>query len=742
MKKLLLSLSALILSTGWVSAETLHTLQFGPDYNQSKVNNYSSDFNVICDGFTWTIHQFNNNQNGWNFIRGGATYDTSPSISTAFLETGSLNEIVICGNLKELNSGKITSAVLNMYNSTDFSESTLVSSVNIPVSNFEGSKNATFEVPVAIPSPAPNLAYEIVFVIPKLGSNGLINIEKVLYNGTAGEAPSVLSPIMEMEKTSDGYFVNMTCATDGASIYYTSGSDAPADPDKTSTLYEAPVKVTDKTFFKAVAYVGDNASAVASFTANPPLVIDNFAPLSGREGNADVEMTASVYGVYQNGDYLYVADSDKNGMLIYGSGVPTVKNGDVIDGFTGTYTVYNGQPEITGSTLGEITEGEDILPTVITLSDIDDAILNKYVKISGLTVANENGAKYSITDAAGNTAVMYNKFTNANKYTVVEVPEGENFTITGFIGKNYNDLQLIPVLFEGGEVMEQVATPVIEPGSGELEADTEITISCETEGASIYYTVDGSAPSAEATEYTGAITFTEAMTLKAIAVKEGMLDSEVAEAVYTLYDENQPEIKVFTFDFTNPAKYEIEIPAAGSGTNLCDKGSSVTFTEGEVALTIACADNAQTQPRLWAKNSSGSVVFDVRVYANNTVTFASTNPENDLIQKIEFTQNSGATDWGSSNTYVPDTFDSSTKVWNGAADAEPMETFVMTPNAKSFFSKAVVTMVTSSAVNRVVDIEETAPVFYNLQGVRVDNPSQGLYIVVKGNKSSKVLLNK
>ena len=33
-----------------------------------------------------------------------------------------------------------------------------------------------------------------------------------------------------------------------------------------------------------------------------------------------------------------------------------------------------------------------------------------------------------------------------------------------------------------------------------------------------------------------------------------------------------------------------------------------------------------------------------------------------------------------------------------------------------------------------------APVYYNLQGVRVANPENGLFIVVKGSKVSKVIL--
>lgn len=45
-----------------------------------------------------------------------------------------------------------------------------------------------------------------------------------------------------------------------------------------------------------------------------------------------------------------------------------------------------------------------------------------------------------------------------------------------------------------------------------------------------------------------------------------------------------------------------------------------------------------------------------------------------------------------------------------------------------------------SGISNIGIDNEEAPVYYNLQGVRVENPSKGLYIVVKGNKSSKVIL--
>ena len=83
-------------------------------------------------------------------------------------------------------------------------------------------------------------------------------------------------------------------------------------------------------------------------------------------------------------------------------------------------------------------------------------------------------------------------------------------------------------------VKETVATPEFSVASGIVNSGTEVTITCATEGAKIYYTTDGTEPTAESTEYTEAISITKAVTLKAIAVKDGMNDSAVASASYSI----------------------------------------------------------------------------------------------------------------------------------------------------------------------------------------------------------------
>ena len=81
----------------------------------------------------------------------------------------------------------------------------------------------------------------------------------------------------------------------------------------------------------------------------------------------------------------------------------------------------------------------------------------------------------------------------------------------------------------------QVAAPVFAPANGTTFVD-KLTVgaSCSTEGATIYYTKDGAEPTIGSDKFpTEGVTLTETTTLKAIAVKDGLDNSEVVTATYT-----------------------------------------------------------------------------------------------------------------------------------------------------------------------------------------------------------------
>lgn len=80
-----------------------------------------------------------------------------------------------------------------------------------------------------------------------------------------------------------------------------------------------------------------------------------------------------------------------------------------------------------------------------------------------------------------------------------------------------------------------VATPTANILSGEtVDGGTMLTLDCATTGATIYYTLDGSCPCDENARYLydGPITIDSDVVVKAIAVKDGMDDSDVATFIY------------------------------------------------------------------------------------------------------------------------------------------------------------------------------------------------------------------
>ena len=84
----------------------------------------------------------------------------------------------------------------------------------------------------------------------------------------------------------------------------------------------------------------------------------------------------------------------------------------------------------------------------------------------------------------------------------------------------------------------QAGTPVFSVTSGEIDTGTTVALSSDTDGAAIYYSTDGTTPTADnlqsLTLYVAPISVTRAVTIKAIAVSDTLDPSDVAEATYTV----------------------------------------------------------------------------------------------------------------------------------------------------------------------------------------------------------------
>ncbi|MBN1697578.1 MAG: chitobiase/beta-hexosaminidase C-terminal domain-containing protein, partial [Spirochaetales bacterium] len=91
----------------------------------------------------------------------------------------------------------------------------------------------------------------------------------------------------------------------------------------------------------------------------------------------------------------------------------------------------------------------------------------------------------------------------------------------------------------GGDEPTQVETPVIDPAGGTVERYVDdVTITCATSGATIYYTDNGDDPTTDSLVYTDPIVLDTVggITIKAFAAKSGSDDSGTAVADFTVED--------------------------------------------------------------------------------------------------------------------------------------------------------------------------------------------------------------
>ena len=210
----------------------------------------------------------------------------------------------------------------------------------------------------------------------------------------------------------------------------------------------------------------------------------------------------------------------------------------VVDGKTYTYTNADGYTiTVTAPTnFAYYPNGNYFLfgktGAVLTLPVFDFAV-------SKIEVVGKSGASTSVKEGlyAGDTKLT--QFTGATGTNTFEIPEPNQAAGTVYsikVESNHN-AQITKInIYKAAAGVETVATPIITPETTTFNEGESVfvSIATETQDAEIYYTLDGTDPSTENGElYESEIEITETTTVKAIAVKEGWNNSEVAEAKYT-----------------------------------------------------------------------------------------------------------------------------------------------------------------------------------------------------------------
>ncbi len=306
----------------------------------------------------------------------------------------------------------------------------------------------------------------------------------------------------------------------------------------------------------------------------------------------------------------------------------------------------------------EVSGDNEVLPATIT--DEEDS----YYWIVGMT-----GNGYTFTNANGDV-IGHNSSTNFatggdnTEWTIELSTAGDGAMVPGYTGfvinninnsdrcfalnnshnfgpystqnlnsSSYNFYLDLFVKTEGIEPPTPVvATPTFTPEAGTYYEEQTVSIVCTTEDATIHYTLDGSDPTEESPVYDTPLTISETTTVKAIAMKEGYVNSAIAEAIYTIQTE---VVNIFNQDWEGEMN-----------------GWTFVNVEGEMNWTIAEYNNNQYANANGFSGGSAhanvdwciSPAFNLGDYINPVLTFRTATKFNGPVLEVFFSNDYNSTD--------------------------------------------------------------------------------------------------
>lgn len=172
--------------------------------------------------------------------------------------------------------------------------------------------------------------------------------------------------------------------------------------------------------------------------------------------------------------------------------------------------------------------------------EVSDGLVNdtqyRMYKNSTTTISSTAGTITQVVfECTANDAAQY----GPGCFTVV--PDG--YTYSGKIGTWAGAAESIVFTASANQVRATkiivttsangLAAPAFSPRGGTYYEPFKVTITCASQGAKIYYTIDGSDPTTASTQYTAAINVDKDMTIKAISALNGNV-SDVVTANYVL----------------------------------------------------------------------------------------------------------------------------------------------------------------------------------------------------------------
>ena len=337
------------------------------------------------------------------------------------------------------------------------------------------------------------------------------------YGNPTTPSPATAAPMFSL--AAGGYnsvqTVSITDATAGAAIYVTANGTVPT---ASSTAYTGPIKVSSTETLMAVAIAPGYASSTVA-TAAYTITLVTSAPVFSPAAESYNSVQAVSITDVTAGAAIYFTT---NGTAPTASS--TAYTGPIKVSSTETLMAVAIAPEYTSSTVA--TAAYTITPPPATAAPVFSLAAGSYNSVQAV----------SITDATAGAAIYF----TANG----TVPTASSTAYTGPITVSSTET-LMAVAIAPEYTSSTVATaaytitpppataaPVFSLAAGSYNSVQTVSITDAT--AAIYFTANGTVPTASSTAYTGPITVSSTETLMAVAIAPGYDSSTVATAAYTI----------------------------------------------------------------------------------------------------------------------------------------------------------------------------------------------------------------
>lgn len=310
---------------------------------------------------------------------------------------------------------------------------------------------------------------------------------------------------------------NGALSVDSVNLTLTSG-----ELSETIKVYARAVEMTEAANLAELYDHYENLDEEETFRVTGDIVVTHTDSYNTRIWAQDADMTdgASIL-IFRAGDY----------------GFENIKVGDVIENLTGTMSVYNNLLEFLPTEALSVSEsGRALHADTLTVAEIEADLLDyqsALVCIKGVEFLTDGtfatGTNYDLLQGQ-DTLVFRTDYFGAD-YIGQNIPS-EELTITGILTQFHDDAQITArSLADFALPADYLAAPVFSPAAGTYTDSMEVSISCATEDAEIFYAIDD----AEFTAYENAFWIKNSCNIHAFATLNGE-NSDTTTVAYTIRD--------------------------------------------------------------------------------------------------------------------------------------------------------------------------------------------------------------